>query len=60
MDARPRDARDQVISYSSLIVRPMPKLKLFEVGANVKLKVVEPQRAVVPSKPRTVQRVKAE
>lgn len=39
---------DQVIAYSSLIIRPMPKLKLFEIGAN--LKVVEPQREVVPSK----------
>ena len=26
---------DQVIAYSSLIIRPMPKLKLFEVGANL-------------------------
>lgn len=49
---------DQVIAYSSLIVRPMPKLKLFEVGAN--LKVVEPQRAVVPSKQRATPRIKAE
>ena len=49
---------DQVIAYSSLIVRPMPKLKLFEVGAN--LKVVEPQCAVVPSKQRATPRIKAE
>ena len=30
---------DQVIAYSSLIIRPMPKLKLFEVGANLKVLV---------------------
>jgi hypothetical protein len=49
---------DQVIAYSSLIVRPMPKLKLFEVGVN--LKVVEPQHTVVPSKPRATPTVKTE
>ena len=50
---------DQIIAYSSLSVRPVPKLNLFEVGAN--LKVVEPQsRAVVPSKQRAAPRIKAE
>jgi len=43
---------DQVIAYSSLIVRPMPKLKLFEIGAN--LKVVEAPPAKPPSKQRQV------
>ena len=38
--------------YSSLIVRPMPKLKLFEIGAN--LKVVEAPPAKNPSKQRQV------
>ena len=37
---------DQVIAYSSLIVRPMPKLKLFEVGSN--LKVETPRTASTP------------
>ena len=49
---------DQVIAYSSLIVRPMPKLSFFQTGTN--LKVVEPQRAVVPSKQRAVPTIKAE
>ena len=28
---------DQVIAYSSLIIRPAPKLKLFELGKNLKV-----------------------
>jgi hypothetical protein len=50
---------DQVIAYSSLIVRPMPKLKLFDVGANLKVDH-EPERAVPPSKSKAVPSIKAE
>jgi hypothetical protein len=50
---------DQVIAYSSLIVRPMPKLKLFDVGANLKVNH-EPERAVPPSKSKAVPSIKAE
>jgi hypothetical protein len=39
---------DQVIAYSSLIIRPMPKLNLFETGKN--LRVIE---SAVTTKPNT-------
>jgi hypothetical protein len=35
----------QVIAYSSLFLRPYPKLKLFEVGRNLKVLEQEPKRA---------------
>ena len=38
---------DQVIAYSSLIIRPVPKLKLFEIGRN--LKVSENSGSAKPS-----------
>jgi hypothetical protein len=43
---------DQVIAYSSLIVRPQPKLKLFELGKN--LKVTEQTNKGGGSKPAQV------
>lgn len=38
---------DQVIAYSSLVIRPMPKLNLFEAGKN--LKVSEPAATTNPN-----------
>jgi hypothetical protein len=40
---------DEVLAYTSLIIRPAPKLKLFEVGKN--LKVVAPKAATAPKPP---------
>ena len=48
---------DQVISYSSLIIRPMPKLKLFDVGSQIK---VLNQRTIMPPEATKKQQIKTE
>jgi hypothetical protein len=40
---------DEILAYTSLIIRPAPKLKLFEVGKNVK--VVAPKAVTAPKPP---------
>ena len=40
---------DQVIAYSSMLVRPMPKLKLFDLGKGLKVDTVEAPKTGAPA-----------